>query len=258
MAAGAAARRDPAAAGEKRVLCVGLVCLDIISVVEAYPAEDSDTRYRVYSPPPSPPDPRFPPPPAPGPSRHPRPAALQVRVAAMAAGWECLQLLHGAGAAGSPLRLHGLAGPRARRRVSVGREEGVGGAECRWGPGGAPPPHPDTPAGPSASLPPAASSWPTCSATGWTCATRCGSPPAACPPPSSSPAPAGAPAPSCTPAGACAPHPTLCPPSFIVADFRRRGVDVSHVAWQPRGDVPCACCVVNAASGSRTIVLYDT
>ncbi|XP_014801850.1 PREDICTED: ketohexokinase, partial [Calidris pugnax] len=45
---------------------------------------------------------------------------------------------------------------------------------------------------------------------------------------------------------------------FIVADFRRRGVDVSHVAWQPRGDVPCACCIVSAASGSRTIVLYDT
>ncbi|XP_072714186.1 ketohexokinase isoform X4 [Ciconia boyciana] len=46
--------------------------------------------------------------------------------------------------------------------------------------------------------------------------------------------------------------------SFIAADFQRRGVDVSHVAWQPRGDVPCACCVVSAASGSRTIVLYDT
>ncbi|NXJ72916.1 KHK Ketohexokinase, partial [Rostratula benghalensis] len=45
---------------------------------------------------------------------------------------------------------------------------------------------------------------------------------------------------------------------FVVADFQRRGVDVSHVAWQPRGDVPCACCVVSAASGSRTIVLYDT
>ncbi|NXR09425.1 KHK Ketohexokinase, partial [Semnornis frantzii] len=45
---------------------------------------------------------------------------------------------------------------------------------------------------------------------------------------------------------------------FIVADFRRRGVDVTHVAWQPRGDVPCACCIVSAASGSRTIVLYDT
>ncbi|KAM6280620.1 ketohexokinase isoform 1-T1 [Porphyrio hochstetteri] len=45
---------------------------------------------------------------------------------------------------------------------------------------------------------------------------------------------------------------------FITADFRRRGVDVSHVAWQPRGDVPCACCVVSTASGSRTIVLYDT
>ncbi|XP_042681966.1 ketohexokinase isoform X1 [Centrocercus urophasianus] len=45
---------------------------------------------------------------------------------------------------------------------------------------------------------------------------------------------------------------------FIVADFRRRGVDVTHVAWQPQGDVPCACCVVSAASGSRTIVLHDT
>ncbi|NXN06397.1 KHK Ketohexokinase, partial [Indicator maculatus] len=45
---------------------------------------------------------------------------------------------------------------------------------------------------------------------------------------------------------------------FIVADFRRRGVDVTHVAWQPRGDVPCACCIISAASGSRTIVLYDT
>ncbi|NWR53843.1 KHK Ketohexokinase, partial [Bucorvus abyssinicus] len=31
-------------AGEKRILCVGLVCLDIISVVEAYPLEDSDSR----------------------------------------------------------------------------------------------------------------------------------------------------------------------------------------------------------------------
>ncbi|XP_048371879.1 ketohexokinase isoform X5 [Sphaerodactylus townsendi] len=30
--------------GEKPILCVGLVCLDIISVVESYPAEDTDTR----------------------------------------------------------------------------------------------------------------------------------------------------------------------------------------------------------------------
>ncbi|XP_005998751.1 ketohexokinase isoform X1 [Latimeria chalumnae] len=30
--------------GEKRVLCIGLVCLDIISVVERFPEEDSDTR----------------------------------------------------------------------------------------------------------------------------------------------------------------------------------------------------------------------
>ncbi|XP_060107081.1 ketohexokinase isoform X3 [Heteronotia binoei] len=30
--------------GEKRILCVGLVCLDIISVVDRYPEEDTDTR----------------------------------------------------------------------------------------------------------------------------------------------------------------------------------------------------------------------
>ncbi|KYO41041.1 ketohexokinase isoform X3 [Alligator mississippiensis] len=30
---------------ERRVLCVGLVCLDIISVVDAYPAEDTDTSF---------------------------------------------------------------------------------------------------------------------------------------------------------------------------------------------------------------------
>nr|XP_005279271.1 ketohexokinase isoform X4 [Chrysemys picta bellii] len=29
---------------EKRILCIGLVCLDIISVVDAYPLEDTDTR----------------------------------------------------------------------------------------------------------------------------------------------------------------------------------------------------------------------
>ncbi|XP_068261015.1 ketohexokinase isoform X2 [Nyctibius grandis] len=44
MAAAAAAPRGPDAGGEKRILCVGLVCLDIISVVDTYPAEDSDTR----------------------------------------------------------------------------------------------------------------------------------------------------------------------------------------------------------------------
>ncbi|XP_065538128.1 ketohexokinase isoform X2 [Lathamus discolor] len=40
----AAARRGPVPGGEKRILCVGLVCLDIINVVEAYPSEDSDIR----------------------------------------------------------------------------------------------------------------------------------------------------------------------------------------------------------------------
>lgn len=45
---------------------------------------------------------------------------------------------------------------------------------------------------------------------------------------------------------------------FLVADFRRRGVDVSQVAWQDRGETPCSCCIVNSTNGSRTIVLYDT
>ncbi|XP_004618986.1 ketohexokinase isoform X2 [Sorex araneus] len=45
---------------------------------------------------------------------------------------------------------------------------------------------------------------------------------------------------------------------FLVADFRRRGVDVSQVAWQSRGETPCSCCIVNNSNGSRTIVLYDT
>ncbi|KAM4689888.1 ketohexokinase-like [Rhinophrynus dorsalis] len=30
--------------GDKSILCIGLVCLDIISVVDRYPEEDSDTR----------------------------------------------------------------------------------------------------------------------------------------------------------------------------------------------------------------------
>ncbi|KAM7238653.1 hypothetical protein CapIbe_010173 [Capra ibex] len=50
----------------------------------------------------------------------------------------------------------------------------------------------------------------------------------------------------------------LPPPSFLVADFRQRGVDVSQVAWQSRGETPCSCCIVNTSNGSRTIVLYDT
>ncbi|XP_033367388.1 ketohexokinase isoform X3 [Parus major] len=55
--------------------------------------------------------------------------------------------------------------------------------------------------------------------------------------------------------GSLAPGPAA---DFIAADFQRRGVDTAHVAWHPRGDVPCACCLVNATSGSRTIVLHDT
>ncbi|KAJ8341842.1 hypothetical protein SKAU_G00341330 [Synaphobranchus kaupii] len=46
--------------------------------------------------------------------------------------------------------------------------------------------------------------------------------------------------------------------SFIAADFARRGVDVSGVAWQREGETPCACCVVCPASGTRTVVLFDT
>ena len=48
------------------------------------------------------------------------------------------------------------------------------------------------------------------------------------------------------------------PPSFLVADFEQRGVDVSQVAWQSSGETPCSCCIVNSSNGSRTIVLYDT
>ncbi|XP_006273655.1 ketohexokinase isoform X2 [Alligator mississippiensis] len=55
--------------------------------------------------------------------------------------------------------------------------------------------------------------------------------------------------------GSLAPGPAA---DFIVSDLRRRGVDTGHVAWQSIGDTPCACCIVNAANGSRTITLYDT
>nr|XP_048292550.1 ketohexokinase isoform X2 [Myodes glareolus] len=48
------------------------------------------------------------------------------------------------------------------------------------------------------------------------------------------------------------------PQSFLVADFKQRGVDVSQVAWQSQGDTPCSCCIVNNSNGSRTIILYDT
>ncbi|XP_010350637.1 ketohexokinase isoform X2 [Saimiri boliviensis] len=46
--------------------------------------------------------------------------------------------------------------------------------------------------------------------------------------------------------------------SFLVADFRRRGVDVSQVAWQSKGDTPSSCCIINNSNGNRTIVLHDT
>ncbi|NXU94793.1 KHK Ketohexokinase, partial [Xiphorhynchus elegans] len=115
-------------AGERRILCVGLVCLDIISVVETFPAEDSDTR-------------------------------------CVSQRWQ-----RGGNASNSCTVLALL------------------GAPCAF-------------------------------------------------------------------MGSLAPGPIA---DFIAADFQRRGVDTAHVAWQPRGDVPCACCLVNASSGSRTIVLHDT
>ncbi|XP_065538127.1 ketohexokinase isoform X1 [Lathamus discolor] len=124
----AAARRGPVPGGEKRILCVGLVCLDIINVVEAYPSEDSDIR-------------------------------------CMSQRWQ-----RGGNASNSCTVLALL------------------GAPCAF-------------------------------------------------------------------MGSLATGPAA---DFIVADFRRRGVDVTHVAWQPRGDVPCACCIVSVANGTRTIVLYDT
>uniref|UniRef100_A0A5F4WKK2 Ketohexokinase n=1 Tax=Callithrix jacchus TaxID=9483 RepID=A0A5F4WKK2_CALJA len=44
----------------------------------------------------------------------------------------------------------------------------------------------------------------------------------------------------------------------LLADFRRRGVDVSQVAWQNKGDTPSSCCIINNSNGNRTIVLHDT
>ncbi|XP_012694053.2 ketohexokinase isoform X3 [Clupea harengus] len=55
--------------------------------------------------------------------------------------------------------------------------------------------------------------------------------------------------------GSLAPGPVA---DFIVGDFKRRGVDISGVAWQQKGVTPCACCVVCPTSGSRTVVLSDT
>ncbi|XP_074751317.1 ketohexokinase [Athene noctua] len=124
----ASPRREPAAGREKRILCVGLVCLDIVSAVEAFPAEDSDTR-------------------------------------CVSQRWQ-----RGGNASNSCTVLALL------------------GAPCAF-------------------------------------------------------------------MGSLAPGHAA---EFITADFQRRGVDVTHVAWQPRGDVPCACCLVSAATGSRTIVLHDT
>ncbi|XP_026855648.2 ketohexokinase isoform X4 [Electrophorus electricus] len=55
--------------------------------------------------------------------------------------------------------------------------------------------------------------------------------------------------------GSLAPGPVA---DFIVGDFVRRGVDISGMAWQERGETPCACCVVCPTTGTRTVVLSDT
>ncbi|XP_062379229.1 ketohexokinase isoform X1 [Sardina pilchardus] len=55
--------------------------------------------------------------------------------------------------------------------------------------------------------------------------------------------------------GSLAPGPVA---DFITGDFKRRGVDISGVAWQKEGETPCACCVVCVGNGSRTVVLSDT
>ncbi|XP_063278344.1 ketohexokinase isoform X1 [Prinia subflava] len=140
------------AAGKRRIMCVGLVCLDIISVVEAFPAEDSDTRYRRR------------------------------------------------GSSGAPKPTLRPPQPLVPRRC----------LSQRWQRGGN-----------------ASNSCTVLSLLGAPCAFM----------------------------GSLAPGPAA---DFIAADFQRRGVDTAHVAWQPRGDVPCAVAIVNAASGSRTIVLHDT
>ncbi|XP_068135884.1 ketohexokinase isoform X2 [Hyperolius riggenbachi] len=41
--------REEISMSEKRILCIGLVCLDIISVVDKYPEEDSDTSFVLDS-----------------------------------------------------------------------------------------------------------------------------------------------------------------------------------------------------------------
>ena len=34
--------------GNKRILCVGLICVDLVSVCETYPEEDTDQRYPTF------------------------------------------------------------------------------------------------------------------------------------------------------------------------------------------------------------------
>uniref|UniRef100_A0A8U8AXQ5 Uncharacterized protein n=1 Tax=Geospiza parvula TaxID=87175 RepID=A0A8U8AXQ5_GEOPR len=183
------------AAGERRIMCVGLVCLDIISVVEAFPAEDSDTRCL---------------------------SQRWQRGGNASNSCTVLALL------GAPCAFMGSLAPPGPPLSKCGAE--WGGTPAPAGHRADPPRHST---GPSVFLPPAST---------------LGAPPARRSRLPARPRRSGG-----------GPQPALCPPlSFIAADFQRRGVDTAHVAWQPRGAVPCACCLVSAASGSRTIVLHDT
>uniref|UniRef100_A0A8U8AXQ0 Uncharacterized protein n=1 Tax=Geospiza parvula TaxID=87175 RepID=A0A8U8AXQ0_GEOPR len=284
------------AAGERRIMCVGLVCLDIISVVEAFPAEDSDTRYRqrglrcartgpVPTPAgyrqrglrcartgPVPTSRRVPAAGGPVCPHRPWPTSRRVRcartgpvpTAAPAGTGSGARAPAGTGAVPAPALCPPQLPPR--RCLSQRWQRGGNasnsctvlallGAPCafmgslappgpplskcgaEWGGTPAPAGHRADPprhsTGPSVFLPPAST---------------LGAPPARRSRLPARPRRSGG-----------GPQPALCPPlSFIAADFQRRGVDTAHVAWQPRGAVPCACCLVSAASGSRTIVLHDT
>lgn len=170
MAARAAARRDPepepvSPRGKKRILCVGLVCLDIITVVPAYPAEDTDTRYRGGG--------RWDSPAGALPRAGPAPTACGLAGACRSGG-------SGVGTPPTPARCWHCWEPPA---PSWARWP-PGMLESKWGAGGwgGTRGHPclDVPTGPYASLLLAASSQPSCGLASWTHAMRCHShPPAA-------------------------------------------------------------------------------
>lgn len=44
------------------------------------------------------------------------------------------------------------------------------------------------------------------------------------------------------------------PGSFVLADLRRRGVDVRHAVLQPGGRMPTSVVIASASRGTRTIL----